>query len=385
MQLLKEKMHRKIVIVGGGMAGLSCALKLLETNQDFLLVTESLGGRIVYSAETRVNFGAYFVMSSYINAKKLLTQGNWINPLDSCFHKSTTEKYEALSWHTLGLLPELFRFYQAIREFSAHYESFKQRCLTMSQKAALVADPYVANLFSKQAIHFVQEKKFEKVAEDYLSKFAYACTGASLEQLTALDFLNVCMAMITPIHCLIFNQQAVEKKLGEHLILDTITRVEHHSGQHFLIGKTGKTYQAENIVISTPAAVTRELLGLGEIRQASQIYVFHIKAELKPAYRRHGMNLFSHTSEIMLIVKQHDGTYLIYSREKGIDLYQVCEHFELFTAVAWEKAMYVQGKAFMEQELGDGLYVAGDHNGLGLEPAAISGIFAANQITGRKA
>ena len=34
----------------------------------------------------------------------------------------------------------------------------------------------------------------------------------------------------------------------------------------------------------------------------------------------------------------------------------------------------------MEQQYGEDIYVAGDHNGLGLEPAAISGIFAANQI-----
>ena len=42
--------------------------------------------------------------------------------------------------------------------------------------------------------------------------------------------------------------------------------------------------------------------------------------------------------------------------------------------------MYIQGAAFMEQQIGDDIYIAGDHNGLGLEPAAISGIFAANQI-----
>lgn len=30
--------------------------------------------------------------------------------------------------------------------------------------------------------------------------------------------------------------------------------------------------------------------------------------------------------------------------------------------------------------IGAGSYVAGDHNGLGLEPAAISGVYAANQI-----
>jgi uncharacterized FAD-dependent dehydrogenase len=46
--------------------------------------------------------------------------------------------------------------------------------------------------------------------------------------------------------------------------------------------------------------------------------------------------------------------------------------------------MYVYGDAYLEQEYSEGLYVAGDHNGLGLEPTAISGIYAANQIINNK-
>jgi hypothetical protein len=33
----------------------------------------------------------------------------------------------------------------------------------------------------------------------------------------------------------------------------------------------------------------------------------------------------------------------------------------------WDKAMYVYGDAYLEQQYGEGVYVAGDHNGLGLE------------------
>jgi uncharacterized FAD-dependent dehydrogenase len=52
--------------------------------------------------------------------------------------------------------------------------------------------------------------------------------------------------------------------------------------------------------------------------------------------------------------------------------------------VSWEKAMYVQGSAYLEQEFKKNLFIAGDHNGLGLEPAAISGIFAANKIISKE-
>ena len=87
----------------------------------------------------------------------------------------------------------------------------------------------------------------------------------------------------------------------------------------------------------------------------------------------------------MMTNQQPDGTYLIYTREKDVDLHQVCEQFHVLATVHWEKAMYTQGTAYLDQQYGDDLYVAGDHNGLGLEPTAISGIFAANQILGKEA
>lgn len=373
-------MQAKTIIIGGGMAGMSCAMKLLEEGEDFLLITDDLGGRIKYSREAKVNFGAYFVMASYVNAKQLVSKGQWINPLDSCFHDSADERFKAVSLHTLTQLPGLVRFYLALREFSAHYESYKLRCLTMSQKDALGADPYLKRLFSLSASQFAQEKNIEKVVAEYISKFTYACTGASVNQISALDFLNVSMGMITPIHCLIFEPDVVAERLGSHLVYDAITRVEMGEGWQSLNGRSGQKYQAKNIVVATPAAITKELLGLSSIRQASKIYAYHVNAELKAIYRKAAMNLFPYTSEIMLTVRQHDGTYLIYSREKSADLHQVCERYEVLSSVAWEKAMYVQGSAFMEQQYGEGVYVAGDHNGLGLEPTAISGIFAANQI-----
>jgi hypothetical protein len=188
------------------------------------------------------------------------------------------------------------------------------------------------------------------------------------------------MGLIVPIHQIVFDRKAMEQKLGDHLVTDTIIQVEQQDKQIVLNGKSGRTYQAENIVMATPAAVTQGLLELEEIRAASKIFVYHVKAELKSNLCKYAINLFPYTSEIMLTARQDDGSYLIYSRAYSADLNRVCDNFELLTTVAWEKAMYVYGKAFMNQQIGDGIYIAGDHNGLGLEPAAISGIYAANQI-----
>jgi glycine/D-amino acid oxidase-like deaminating enzyme len=370
----------KTIIVGGGIAGLSCAFRLLEAGQDALLITEDLGGRIKYAPAEQINYGAYFVMRGYAQARKLVSPGAWINPADACFHNSASERFVLISGHTLRRLPELLRFLLLMRRFAAHYERYKRRCLTIAQRAALDADPYLKALFSQPAAAFIREHGIENAAADYVAKFAYACTGAEPEQLTALDFLNVSLGMLTPIYHLVFDCDAVAARLGEHLIYGRVTTIAR--GQDgFQVGTAdGATCDAEHVVVATPAAVTQQLLGLREIREASRFYVFRARATLKPIYRHNTLNLFPLTSSFMLIAREWDGTYLIYARAQDVDLHEVCEDFEVLRTVAWERAMYVHGRAFMEQQPEPGLYIAGDHNGLGLEPAAISGIFAANQI-----
>jgi len=378
-------MQGKTIIVGGGMAGIACAMRLLQAGQDFTLITDDLGGRIRYSPEAGVNFGAYFVMGNYAHARQLVRRGRWINPADVRFHNGAREHFTAFSLHSLGLLGEFLRFYAALGEFSRHYERFKRGCLTVSHREALAADPYMATIYATPAPEFIRQRRFEKVAADYVGKFAYACTGADPQNMTALDFLNVSMSLMVPIHQLEFDPQALAAKLGTHLVKDTITGIENRAGRHILKGKSGMTYSADNLVLATPAAVTQELLDLGEIRGASQIYVYHLKGELKPVYRRNAINLFPPDGPMMLTARQFDGTYLVYGSRKEIDLNAVCERYELLDTCGWEKAMYVYGKAHMEQEYGEGVYVAGDHNGLGLEPAAISGLYAANRILAKTA
>ncbi len=58
----------------------------------------------------------------------------------------------------------------------------------------------------------------------------------------------------------------------------------------------------------------------------------------------------------------------------------VCSSSKIIGMKGWDKAMYVYGDAYMEQTYGERLYIAGDHNGLGLEPTALSGVYAANMI-----
>jgi len=371
----------KALVVGAGSAGMSCALKLQEKNIDFLLITDVLGGRICYSEEEKVNFGAYFIMKNYHNAGKLVKKETWINPLKVLFNNSEDDYFPTVSWRSISLLPQLIRFYMLMRKFMKHYSRFKVACETLPQREAMIADPFIEKLFYQSASAYIKDQKLDSVARHMISKFSYACTGVDMSKITALDFLNVSQGLVIPIHRFRFDREEMEQKLDGHLVYDTVTGIDRNEKGYMLHTLSGEQYHAENVVLATPAVVTGRLLGLETaLRSTCQLYVFHVEATMLPVYAKYEMNVFPFESEIIFTALQDDGSYLFYTREKDADLKKVCTEFKLLGSKDWEKAMYVYGDAYVEQEYDQGLYVAGDHNGLGLEPTAVSGIYAANRI-----
>jgi hypothetical protein len=375
-------MHVNTLIVGGGSAGMSCALKLHQGKRDFLLLSDVLGGRICYSQQEQVNFGAYFVMANYDNAKKLLTRRTWINPFSVTFHNSDTEQFNTISWHSITRIPQLLKFYFAMRTFIKHYVLYKKRCEQMTQREAMQADPYIEDLFLKPAAQFIHDNGFEKAAHDYISKFSYACTGVDMENITALDMMNCCMGLVVPIHRFSFDAAAMERRLSGCVKYGTVVAIKRKEGCFEAVTSAREIIVARNLVLATPAAVTAQLLNLKEpLRQTCKLYVYHVKATFKKKYTHKQMNVFPFVSKIVFTAIMDDGSYLVYTREKDEQLLNlVCEGYQLIGMKGWEKAMYVYGRAYVEQNYGERLYVAGDHNGLGLEPTAISGVYAANQI-----
>ncbi|MGN8244771.1 FAD-dependent oxidoreductase [Cellulomonas soli] len=367
------------VVIGAGSAGLSCARTLREGGADIRVVSDTLGGRLAYDAAEAVNFGAYFVMSNYHHAEKLVTRRTRINPLSCRFH-DTDGSFATLSGHTLRRAPGLGAFALVMARFMRHYARFKTNCEYMSQREAMELDPYIARLFVQPASEFIAAHRLGAVAEDYVSKFSYACTGVDLDSITALDFCNVSQGLLVPIHRFSVDEQALRAGLGDTFVEDTVVAHSEQDGVHTLTTAGGTTLQARDVVFATPASVTAELLGLGDIRQTCQLYVLHVRGRLRAGLDHEAMNLFPFSSPIIFTAVQDDGSVLVYSREPEVDLDALFVRHELVSRRDWDKAMYVSGRAYVEQQYGPSTYVAGDHNGLGLEPAAISGVYAARQI-----
>ena len=370
----------RALVVGAGMAGMNCALRLQEAGIDYRIVSDTLGGRVLYSPDEQVNFGAYFQMATYTNAKKLLKRRTWINPFACCFHQADGAAYPTISGHTLKRGVGFVRFAGLMVQFMRHYATFKRNCERMPQREAMALDPYIGRLFAQPASEWVKQHHLDAVAGEYVAKFTYACSGVPLESLTALDALNICQGLLVPIHRFSFDEAAMAKRLGSHFVRDRAASVKAVDGRHVVTCESGEQYAADLLVLATPALETQRLLDLPAIRETCRLYVYHVKATLKPKYTGYQMNLFPFESPVIFTAVQDDGSLLIYTRDDQADLGQVCETWEVIGSRLWHKAMYVNGPAYLEQRYGPTLFTAGDHNGLGMEPAAISGIYAANQV-----
>jgi hypothetical protein len=148
---------------------------------------------------------------------------------------------------------------------------------------------------------------------------------------------------------------------------------------------SGTTRTAVHVVLATPADVTarivKPVVKLPTIRNASVLYAYLVRGRMMARYRNHLVHIFADDIPIIFTAKRKEGEYEVFT-EKEIDLGEYFDAHEVVECVHWPKALFTNPNIVLDQDIDANLYMAGDHNGLGMEPAAISGIYAANRILG---
>lgn len=372
------------IVVGGGMAGMACAIKLKEAGNKVLMITETLGGRTCYDPQLQMNFGAVFYMENYHHVKNIIGHGPRLLRSYSqvMCHKSPTDHFSAFSFQMLAILPQLLKFRRFMKKFVNHYEAYKQNCETMSIREAMEKDSFIKELYFQSAHSLIQRLKVDKACENLVSQFVYGCTGTTVHGLNALDFCNCAQGLIMPIYTFTFDKAAVGRRIG-NVICDSVIGIEKRDESFAVTTEKGMTATAKNLVVATPAVVTQKLLRLPTIRQSSQLIAYLVRGVPKQKFRKHDLHIFADTIPLIFFYhRQNDrNEYEVFSvNELELDAY--FDSYHIVGQKKWPNALYVKGDIILDQDLGDGLYIAGDHNGLGMEPAAVSGIFAANRILG---
>ncbi len=405
------KNHYETIVLGAGCAGMNCCLELQKENREYLLISPNIGGRICNDEERHMNYGAVFYFGTY---KYMLASGLLQGTVDvlpklsmgQCHHDNG-KSYEPVSATTVADAPSLFSYMKWMRDtFIPRYAAFKDNCCTMEVSAALEKDPMIKELYTESAEHFIERMNFGPICNDLISMFAHACTGTKIADLTALDYLNTVQPLtmkivgVPPLNLLFdlkrfdFDSEGVKARLaqgsGEVLIGEAASVAKQGEGWAVRVG--ADAYTCENLVMATPAHITAELLAEGtdlprlDIRKASQLTGYLIKGKAKPGYAEHTVHLFDDTIPIIYIAKRLDGDYEIFTEidfEEGDKFDEYFEQWEVVGKKYWEYALYTAAHEALPQNLAPGLIMAGDVNGLGMEPAAISGIYAANKILGK--
>ena len=400
------------IIVGAGAAGMNCALDLKEAGRDYLLIADYMGGRILNDTSKHMNYGAVFYFGSY--RTMLSKQRGILKPTTDVVPSLTaaacnpddTHQWSALSAKTASDLPSLWRFEKFMtQEFLPHYEKFKKNCEFMEVRDALAADPFIDRLFHETAAEMIERLDIKPIADDLVSMFAHACTGTPPAELMALDYLNTVqplsmelpsMKLVMSLTRFDFDADEMTERLSEgsgNVLLDTkVTKVEQVEGAWKVTTDTNKTFTAKNLVVATPADVTQRLLQPVaavpdfKTRKPCVLYAYLLKGTIREHYAHHDVHIFNEKTPIIFIAKREPGTYEIFTEvdfEKDGRMDKYFSNYEIIGKKHWPQAMFTGPTEALPQNLAPGLIMAGDHNGLGMEPAAISGIYAANKILGR--
>lgn len=384
---------QETIIVGGGCAGMYTAIKLQEAGRPYLLITDRMGGRVMYRKDVAMNFGAVFTFGNYKNMHKILTQGPKVLPsltAGTC-HPDKTKQYAALSLQTAKHIGQLLKFQNYMhKQFIPHYEVFKTDCETMQVKDALKKNPFIEELFYMTADQMIAKIGFQKIADDLVSQFAHGCTGSYVRTLSALDYLNCVQGLVLDLKLFSFDEDAMTERLRSgkgSVAFDTVTSVrKNDDGTYAVETASGTVYSARNVVLATPADVTAEIVKpvvtIPKIREASQLWAYLVRGTMKPRYQKAIVHIFADTIPIIFTRKRTESEWEVFT-ETEIDMGEYFEKYQIVEGIFWPKALFTNPNIVLDQDLAPNLYMAGDHNGLGMEPAAISGIYAANQIIKR--
>lgn len=374
--------YNEVLVVGGGIAGMTCARILKEADRDVAIVTDELGGRICYDHEYDCNFGAIFFMDNYAHSRKLLKEKKCIkSDLGAMMlHTSPQKEFKGNSLTMIASVPQLNKFRKFMNnEFIPEYNAYKKDCETMPVSEAFKRHPTIERYFHMKASDVIKELGVGRICDNFISKFAYACTGSKLTELNALDFLNVAQGVVIPIYDFSFDAESFKGFLDGKVYLDDVVRIERSADRWQAIGKNGDVYESKYLVVATPGLVTQKLLHIDEVRQPTRLITYLVRGKQNAWMAKARQHYFGDRFDIICTSNKGNDMHLVFANS-DIDLSDYFDEWEIVKYRDWPQALFTYGESILKQDFDENLWVAGDLNGLGLEPAAISGVYAANRI-----
>lgn len=372
--------HVDTVIVGGGIAGLTCARALHHDGHPFTLVTPRVGGRLLVSDDGKVNYGAYFVGADYEHVLPLVERGPRLLATRVGFGDDE-ERYSV--FRSARHPGQLFALYRTLLRFGHHLRRFRGRCLTVDQPTALAADPYLARLQERDAAEYLASSGFSEVARAVLGEVVYAIGFCEPELMSAFEFLHLARYLVTvPVYAFRVLEDDLVAGFAHRVTVGRVTSVEAGEAGYRVHTDDGRVLVANTVVLATPPAVTQRLAGLPAIKPPVAAWTTHVSGRWLSG-PRHDEEVFPAGGEIMAIARQPDDSAVVVSAGSTFDIDRFFAVDKVLAQHHWQPAFHLGRGAMWPGEAAPGLFIAGDHNLCGLEDAALTGLYAGNRILGR--
>jgi hypothetical protein len=370
------------VIVGAGISGLACARTLIENGEDFLIISEDVGGRILTSDDGRVNYGAFFVCSDYYNLLKYVKLKSQIRLRDFYFH----EKDKSFIFFEPKLLKYSFQFFKTLRllyKFRRNFRRFRKITVDISQKKAIEKDKFLYDLYMQNAADFVIKNNIESGTQTYLSKGLYSTTFSKIKDMNAFSFLQFILPIITPIYRFTFEKEKMIQPFENDLKIGKVNDIIYKN-EEYKIKVNKEVIQSKNIVLATQIDWSKHFAGVNKTNLPVSTNMLHVQGNTKKIISRKSYHLFSPPSNVQAIANLKDGTFLFYFKDKQPNLNYYFNNPKIIAKKFWNPVGTINGNTLIESDRGNNMYLIGDYNLAGLEESYITGIFAAKQIIASK-
>jgi hypothetical protein len=368
----------KVIVIGGGVSGLSCAYNLVKKGyKDFLLITPEIGGRVLESRVGHDQYGAFYVSEDYHHMKRFVHKKREMKrEFFSAFKNKKKVGIRSKEFYYRPI--ELVRFYVILNRFRKRYEAYKVRCERMEQAESLKKDKWLSYLYRTRAGKFVKDNGLDYLSYYFLSEGVYATTFSSMWEIPAFTFLQFSLPFVNRFYEFYLDKDKFVKPIEKQIVYDRIESIERKL-DHFVLRGAKKDYACRVVVVATEPIVAKRLLKMKSVGDPVEAYMYHLSGEIREGYESYE-NVFSTKSRYIVISKQADGTYLFYAKQKISNFDRFFRSYKIILEKHWNPAFNLRRFEMVRNNYAKNIYLIGDHNVSGMEDSYITGLYAARQI-----
>ena len=376
------KREVETVIIGGGISGMSCARQLCDNGRDFLLLTKDLGGRLLSSKGSTVDYGAAYVTADYWNVLRYVDKKERMRNTD--FHFANKDGIHTIaSWRVLCNLRKVCVFLYHVLRLRRHFLRYRRSAAARTQKELFEADPVLMEYWRTPAKKFIKSHKLEELNDIFGNPLTATTAFTETSNLNTAYFLGMFFTALLPTWIVDFRHTVprLTKGYRNKIVLCDVLHIRKQRNGTFSIHTNKGDVTAKYVVLAAPARQLRHVYNVPQPYIQQDAYVFHVVGRRRDIFDNKKAILFRpHHYDIFMMWRQKNGADIVYSINPDPDFREYYELYHVVKRVHWQPGMTIPNSRLIDQNLEKNMFLASDYNMSLMEDCFLTGLYAANQI-----